>query len=433
MTRRLLLNLGTFGALTVLLVGYGVTRLIDNPLRDERRISTVFPHAAGVRPGFSASLDGVVVGVVRDVELVDDGVRVTVGLDPGVRIPGDVTARVVRASPVGEQRVEFRPTKRGTGPPLDDGDTVPAAPDAVPPDISGVIDALSRLIEHVPAGDLETVVGELAEALRGRGDDLRRLTEAADVFNRELLRNEASFRSLLSDAPPVLDAVSDAGPSLRRAVAATRVLAEVLAERRFDLVELYRQSAALGAVGGDIVGTQKANLACFTSDLADLNRFVAQPRVLGNVSRGLALNRSFFVPVDSIAPYGPAKDVGLGAPDRDVQYWLRVRLLVPPQPPPAQAYVQPRPTPETRPGAACESAFGRGVGPASQPGPPAALAGGRIDPPGSRPATPGNDLAGTATVARSDPLLAVLGLAVLVCGERVATAVRLRRRRAGRG
>jgi virulence factor Mce-like protein len=436
-SRRIIINLFVFFGLAALLIGYGAISLLGNPFSRGREISTVFPDASGLRPDFSASYNGVIIGVVKKIELTDGdrGVKVTIGLDKGVRVPGNVEARVIRASPVGEQRIDLVPREGGTTEPLANHAVVPAAPQSSPPVVSEVVDTVVTLLRQIPAEDLNTVVHEAAVALRGRSDDLRLLVEATDRFSNSFLEHEQGFRQLLASAPPLLDATADVGPELRSALARTRVLTDVLAQRRDDLVTLVREGSRLGVVGNDVLGSQKSNLACIISDLADLNRLLGSPATLANLDTGLALNTQFFGPIDKIAPTGPAIDLGLGAPARNGQVWLRVRTLLPPGQPPASSYNPKRPTPATRPGAACRSEFGNGVGPASQADPEPPAKGGSIDPPSDAEAmvTPGPD-SGTplravalrsaaTTPARPDrgsttPLAIALGGLVLVIALR---------------
>lgn len=422
--RRIVLNLATFLALTGVLIGYGAFTLLGNPLDEPRRISTVLSDASGLREGFSVDLNGVVVGVVDDLELTQDGVRVTVALDDGVTVPGDVEAAVVRASAVGEQRLELTPTGEGTSRPLGDGDEVPAAADHRPPELSDVLAVVVDLVEAIPTEDLNVVVHEAATAFRDRADDLRSLTANTDVFNREMVRNEADFRRLLAAAPPVLDALSTVGPELRSAIANTRVLSEVLAERRFDMVHLMQSGADFGEEASALLEAELANLACLVSDFADLNTFMSSGDQLADLDAALAMNRSFFGPVDLIAPAGPAADIGLGAPARDDQVWLRVRTLIPPGEPHAIAYDPKRQTPDTKPGAACVSEFGPGVPAASQANPLPPADGGELDPPGpeesAAPAGPGGDVASAQQASDTRPAnstsvpLVVLGALALL-------------------
>jgi phospholipid/cholesterol/gamma-HCH transport system substrate-binding protein len=366
-TPRIIANLVVFLLVSAALVTYGAVTLLGNPLRDGDRISTTFDDAAGVLPGFSAAYDGVIVGTVADTELVDDGVRVTVELDPGVTVPSDVEARVVRASAVGEQRVELNPVEGGgDAPPLQDGDEVPPAEQSAPPEISDVLETASTLFEEIPADDLNTVIEEVAITLDGREQELRELTRDLDLFAEQVLEHEESFRSLLETAPPVLDAVTSVSPELESALADTATLTQVLSDRRFDLVELMQHGTQLAAVADEIISTDGANLACVLEDAADLSTFLGAPEQTSNIEAALGLNQAFFGPIDSLAVEGFAADVGYGAPDRNDQRWLRVLTILPPGSPPAMAYHPQRPTPPTLPGGGCSNALGEGVGPAQQ-------------------------------------------------------------------
>ncbi len=366
-SRRVVLNLIAFFAVATALVAYGAFTLLGNPFRDPRTARVVFEDASGLLPGFSASLDGVVVGTVGSVELADDGVEVTVDLDPGVTLPGDVEASVIRASAVGEQRVEFTPTGDGRGDPIPDGGEVPTSQDATPPEISEVLDAANRLITAIPADDLNTLVHESVLALRGREDDLAGMAADIDTFNQQFLAHEESFRSLLRTSPRLLDALTEVSPEFRDALANTAAFTGTLAERRHDLTALMQNGASFAEVADGLIQDQSPNLACLFHDSATLNDFLADPTVLRNIQLGLDLNTAFFGPIDALAVEGHAIGFSqFGSVERNDQMWLRVQTLVPPGQPNAMRYAPFRQTPNTLPGPGCTNAFGDGVGPASQ-------------------------------------------------------------------
>ncbi|MCB1017942.1 MAG: MCE family protein [Acidimicrobiales bacterium] len=381
-SRRVLANLVTFFVVSFALVAYGALTLLGNPLAERRSVSAVFPDASGVLTGFSASLNGVVVGTVSSVELEGDAARVTVSLDPGRELPGDVEASIVRASAVGEQRIEFTPQRGGDEPPLPDGAEVPVAVDGEPPQISRVIDTVNGLLEAVPPDALDVVVHETATALRGREEDLRALTRDLDVANREFLEHERGFRRLLITSPPLLDAVTEVAPELRRAFADTAELTELLADRRLDLVELQRHGADFADEGTSLLADESAGLACLARSFAELSEAAGAPGPLGDLEAALEHNQDFFGPVERLAVRGDA--IGFpeyGSVDRSDQGWLRVQTLVPPGEPPASRYQGIRATPPIRPGDGCVNAFGTGAPAASQLDPPTpARRGGYDDP-----------------------------------------------------
>ena len=366
-SRRTIINLVVFFGLSSLLIVYGFASLVHNPLANERRVLAVLPDTGGLKPGFSVTMRGVPVGAVSSLKLIKPGVLVTVDLQSGQTVPADVAARVVRANPLGEQQLELVPEHGGTAPPLPDGATVPTAADPVPPAVGDVVDAANRLFDTIPTKDLNTLIHETAIGLDGRSQDLRSIIESVTTISQVQLQFEDGFRSLLANGPPVLDTISAVGPQLRQALANTVVLTDILARRSPDLVHLFQTGSTLGSLGTDLLNGSGPNLSCLLSDLASVTTNVASQPNLANLDRGLLLNQYFFGPINAIGVDGPFKSLtASGSPARSNQQWLRTELVFPPGQPAAVAYVPPRRLPPTKPGGACLSVFGAGVGPATQ-------------------------------------------------------------------
>ena len=379
-TRRTKINLAVFLGLAALLIFFGVVSLLANPFQHRTQVTAVFPDASGLHPDFSVTFDGVDVGSVSSVQLAPEGVKVDIRFDPGVDVPDDVVATVDLANALGEQQIDLRPTHGGKGRPLRDGDAVPVDPNGVPADVGHLVAVATRILDAVPADQLNGLLHETAVALAGRGQDLRTLVEAGSAFDREVLAHQDELKALLANSPPVLDAVSAVGPQLRDALSNTAVLAEVLAQRRQDLAGLLDNGAVAGADLNTLVGSQLPNLACLTHDFGQLTVNLAQPTNLGNLNTALQTNQSFFGPVDSVAASGTAVSLYPGDPTHS-QFWLRTRLLLPPAQPPADAYATLPGLPPTKPGAACDTEFGPGAGAATQAHPAAPGPGGKVVPP----------------------------------------------------
>lgn len=377
MTRRLTINLITFFAISALVIGYGFLNLFGNPFREPVTLVTRMPETAGLRPGFSVTLDGVVVGTVDRVELAEDGVDITIELDEGATVPGDAEARIVRASAIGEQRIDLSPTEGGEAPPYPDGSRVPAAEDAVPPNVEEVITTVQELLAALPTEDLNTVIGESATALRGRAGDIHSLIRSTEIITTELLRRDDDLRALFESAPPVLDDLTAAGSDIRAAVENTRLVTAILANRRTDIVELLRNGTTLSELADPLLLESRADLDCLIGSLGTLVTTL-DGKPLQDLDRGLQLADTFFGVIDDVAVPGETKDLGYGGGARDDQTWLRTRLLLPPPGPPAVAYDPKVSTPTTRLGEPCTSPFEGGTGAPSQEDPAPVAAGGRI-------------------------------------------------------
>ena len=368
-SRRVLLNLAAFLTVSLGLTAYGVFTLLRDPFATRTTVSTVLPNTAGLIKGLTATSNGVTVGTVTSVKLNpgNRSVTVSVSLDPGKSLPGDVAASVIRANPLGEQSVDFQPQHGGTAPALASGANVPVAAVGTPPDVGDVINTVDNLFNAIPKQDLTTAVHELAVTLAGRGQDLRTLTQANLAFSQEFLNYQQQFQALLANSPPILNAIGNDGPQLQQAIANTVVLSQVLADHRFDTIHLFANGIRLGQTLGGLIHDNEPNLACLLHDFGRITANTAEPTNLNNLDTALATNQEFFGPVDALTPLGTAKGLYPGDPNHP-QNWLRTYLLLPPGQPPAISYDPHHQVPPVKPGAGCQTEFGNGAGPATQPG-----------------------------------------------------------------
>jgi virulence factor Mce-like protein len=379
-SKRLIINLIAFFVVSFALVAYGVVNLLGNPLVSATTLTTSFPDASGLYPNFTVELNGVPVGMVANTELTKTATKVIMTINPGTKVPNDVQASVQIANDLGEQVVDLVPTKPGNFPALKSGDHVPAAPNQVPADVGAVVASATRLLQAIPPGKLNALIGDLATALQGRAGDLRTIISAGNTFNKEFLSYQQQFTELLANAPPALDAVTAVSPELRQDLANTAALVQVLAEQKTGLNTLLTEGSGAFNQVNNLVTTQTANLGCFLHDTANILSNLSQSTNLTNLSQGLTYNQYFFGAVNTIAVQGLAKATSTGAPANPNQEFLRTRLIIPPALTQGDAYPTANPIPDTLPGAGCQTVYGSGVGPATQAGfTPAA--GGTLVPP----------------------------------------------------
>ena len=302
--------------------------------------------------------------------LVADATTVTMTINPGVGVPDDVQASVQIANDLGEQVVDLVP-KQNTDPhTLQSGANVPAQPNQVPADVGAVVASATRLLQAIPANDLNKLIGELATSLRGNAGNLRTLVDAGTTFSKEFVAYQQQFTELLANAPPSLDAVTAVAPELRQDLANTAALVQVLAQQgQTGLHNLLANGSSAFAQINNLLTSQSANIGCFLHDTADILTNLAQPANLGNLSQGLAYNQFFFGAVDKIAVAGKAVSPTKNSPPDQNQVFLRTRLLLPPiLSEQGVSYSSANQIPDTLPGAGCTTVFGQGVGPATQAG-----------------------------------------------------------------
>lgn len=343
---RTLINVATFVALSMFLVWFGMSNLVLTQA-DGPALNAEFTDASGLRTRNDVTMRGVVVGTVQEVELTEDGTLVTMELNPGTVVPQGTQAQIVRRSPIGELTVELTP---GAGAPLENGATLTMSDTLPPPDVAETIEVFADFLGSVPSDDLTTVVSELSKAVKGRAQDLARFTRASVELPEELLAIEDELESLITTGPELTGVLADNAEVFADDLAQTAVLADILRDRRYDLVELYRSGATFSEVTGDLLADEKANIACLIRDIGEFNSDIARHRdwLAGTLNK----NHFFFDALEQTVQ----KD-GRG------WSWFRVQLL-PHTEPAARQYSPDRPVPDVYAGRGCTSRYGTGVGPA---------------------------------------------------------------------
>ena len=354
-TRRVWINFAVFLGLAGLLVYLGMTQLV---LQESggRTLLLDFRNGAGILERNDVTMRGVPVGAVSDVTLSPKGLaRVTIRLQPEITVPAGTTAEITRRSPIGDLTVELSP---GNGEPLPDHAHLGVADTRSPPDPERTIAALARVLHSVPPDHLRTLVRELATAVRGRGRDLATLSEVSADLPEAILQVRGQLRHLIETGPKVTGVLAGNARTLADDLVQTAILADILRDNRYQLLHLSDNGARFLEVAGELIQSEKPNIACFVRDMGTINGTLAQPYNLQNLKNVLDLNHYFFdavwqsVQQASTNPYA----------------WFRVQLL-PHQEPQGREYAHRLNPPDVFQGDACRTQYGPGVGPPGQPHP----------------------------------------------------------------
>ena len=350
--RRTTINLVVFFAAAFLLIFLTATLYVI-PKGGGRTLHAHFVDAGGIQPRNDVTILGVPAGGIRESILLPNGlVRVTADLEPGFVVTEGTRAEINRRSPIGDLTLELIP---GTGPPLPSEAVIGPRFTTPPPDAERTIETLADVLHAVPSDDLRKLVTELAVALRGRGRDLASLSVTTADFPERLLQVKTELRSLIVNGPKVTGVLADNANAFADDLVETAKLADILRDRRFDLVDLSRQGDRFLRVANNLLAAEKSNLACFIADMGNLNVMLA--RAQPTLAASIEWNRFFFNAVVQAVRFAPS----------DLHEWFRVHLTSPTGG--AQPYRPRRPAPDVYAGHACRSIYGPGVGPGGQPGP----------------------------------------------------------------
>ena len=241
-------------------------------------VAADFEDSGGIFVNAEVTYRGVSVGRVSDMELVEDGVRVTLNIEPGADpIPADAAAVVATRSAVGEQYVDLRP-ERDDGPYLEDGSLIPLERTSIPVPVEQMLLSIDGLANSVDKENLRIVVDELGRAFAGAGDDLGRLIDNGDLL---LARAEESLPEtlrLITDGQTVLDTQRDSRSAIRQWAEDLRVVTDTFVELDPELRGLLVSGPDAGAAIEQLVDDAGPGLGSLVRNLDILNR-VQNPRL----------------------------------------------------------------------------------------------------------------------------------------------------------
>lgn len=282
-TRGTKLRLAAFVTLAVVGMAYlgftyvGLDRIV---LGGAYEVSADFEESGGIFVNAEVTYRGVTVGRVTDMQLIDDGVRVSLRIDPGAEpIPADTEAAVATRSAVGEQYVILRPTSEGE-PYLEDGAVIPRDRTSTPVPVEQMLLNLDGLVGSIDEENLRIVVEELGRAFQGAGEDLGRLIDNGDLLLARAQESLPRTLQLIVDSQTVLDTQRESRSAIRQWAADLRLVTDTLVDMDPDLREIVVNAPNAGQSLQDLVDQAGPGLGSLVRNLDILNG-VQIPRLDG--------------------------------------------------------------------------------------------------------------------------------------------------------
>lgn len=352
-------NLVAVAVAAVALLTYAAAQLLAGAVFDERyTLYAELPRGGGLLPDKEVTYNGHGIGQVTDMTLVGEVVRLRLAIENGVRVPEDVDVVVQRSSAIGEQVLDIRPrgeiTEATTF--VAPGDTLAITDLRLPPEVQELLALAQRVFEPIDEQTAGAVVAELADVLRGRGDDLRSILRDSATLSEQLADAGGEFDRFFASSRIVNRTLAENRDTLAGLIGDIADATTILSDMRAEFEGVLAAAPPTLALTGDLVARSQPNLSCSLRDLANLNAYVARPDVLHNAAESLRLNRLFFDAFDTLTQTDP-----WGGHWQRLRFELRDEGL-------GEHYDPKRPTPPILPGGACSSPFGPGAPAATEPG-----------------------------------------------------------------
>jgi phospholipid/cholesterol/gamma-HCH transport system substrate-binding protein len=282
-TRTTKIKLLAFAAVAVLgmsYLGFQYAGLDRAFLGRGMEVAADFRDSGGIFVNAEVTNRGVAVGRVTDMEIVEDGVRVVMTIEPGADpIPADAEAYVATRSAVGEQYVDLRP-QSDEGPFLGDGDVIPVDRTDIPVPVEQMLLHIDELVGSLDQENLRIVVDELGQAFAGSGDDLGRLIDNGDLLLARAQESLPQTLQLITDGRTVLETQVADRSAIRQWAADLRLVTDTFVEIDPELRGLLVNAPNASAELESLVDNAGPGLGSLIRNLDILNK-VQIPRLDG--------------------------------------------------------------------------------------------------------------------------------------------------------
>jgi phospholipid/cholesterol/gamma-HCH transport system substrate-binding protein len=249
------LRIAAIGMLVVALVGGA---FVLWPAGKGHQVVAYFPSTVGLYPGDDVRVVGVPVGKIESIQPRAGDVKVTIGVDDGVKLPADARALIIAPNLVSARFIQFTPAYK-SGPTLADGAQIGLDRTGVPVEWDDVKEQLTQL-----SASLGPQQGEMQGPLGAF------INQAADTFDG----NGDSFRNALRELSQTAGRLGDSRTDLFGTVRNLQVLVNALANSNEQIVQFSNHVASVSQVLADSSKDLDQTLGTLNQALADVKGFL---------------------------------------------------------------------------------------------------------------------------------------------------------------
>ena len=271
------------------------------------KVTTVFDDVGDLQPRHSVQVADVRVGQISSIKLTEDHkARVTMRVSSSVRIPERSRAVLRTTSLLGEKFVEIRPIGApDKGPFLRDGSVLQGSVTA--PELEFVAEELVQVLGAVNASDIATIGETGAQALQGRGEDLRKLLDDLSTISSTFASRSGAITSVIDNLDSTAGTLAAGNDDVDDLLGNLATTSQVLADNRQRTIDAIAQLSRLAAVQNTVLGRYRGDIErqIVQADgiVAEVAGQTAELRLLVDHLQGFATGLPKVVPGDFTQVY----------------------------------------------------------------------------------------------------------------------------------
>lgn len=238
--------------------------------------STIYiqmPETLALNANSRVRVADVFVGRVRSIELKNWVPTLTVDLEPGVKLPSNVLAKIGQTSLLGSQHVELDSPPDPSSTPLRNGDTVPLKNSSAYPTIERTLASISGILTGGGIPNIEVIQNEVNNILTGRADQIREFLNRLDTFTREMNKQRDDITRAIDSTNRLLAVVAKRNDTLDQVLTEFPPLIQHFADTRDLFADAVTALGRVSAAADDTLSNTNANLH---TNLVNLQRPLKQ-------------------------------------------------------------------------------------------------------------------------------------------------------------
>jgi phospholipid/cholesterol/gamma-HCH transport system substrate-binding protein len=238
-------------------------------------VTVYLPRGGGLYSDGFVTYRGVDVGRIQSLNLVPQGVKAVVTINPGTKIPANAIAHVHELSVAGEQYLDFVPSS-ADGPDLHAGSVIGERHTVVPVSVYTLLDDAGQLISSIKSSEVQTVVKSLGTGFANTGPALRSIEQAADSFVTALQKARAATLTIINGGGQILATANATDNELISFSNSLDQITQTLASSNADLQALLAKSVPTEAALNTFVQKDGTALTQLIKNLATLSDVAIQ-------------------------------------------------------------------------------------------------------------------------------------------------------------
>jgi phospholipid/cholesterol/gamma-HCH transport system substrate-binding protein len=242
---------------------------------DRAAYSARFEDVTGLQRGDEVRISGVIVGSVKDIEIVDRRIaRVDFEIDSSLRLPATTRAAVLYKNLIGQRFLglsqEAEPCDRQAAQTLAAGAVISEGCTRKPLNLTELFNGFQPLFQALDPEQVNTLANEIIQVLQGQGGTIDSLLTSTASLTKTLADKDQVIGELIDNLNGVLDSVTSRNDQLNDLIVSLRELVAGLAEDREPIGNAISSIGDLATTTSSLLEEGRPALQADIAALGDL-------------------------------------------------------------------------------------------------------------------------------------------------------------------